>query len=252
MSPPSPIISRVNDLSIHFEKLSLGLNGDGNHSASGSDSEVNSGSLSNSASGSDVSQEKKQKKQKQVLTGENRIPLRQRLREMRKGVQERAQRRRESGSITDTIEAMVTVTEPTTTPPRNASPPRSASPQIETPIRPLSLAHLEVAPLELPNAPFKRDGVYDSRRLSSSSSNNNNDDDADHLLDRRANTHTEEEVESRRLSVEQANERSRQKVTTPSRPSSLWRSFNADDIDKLYSALGRLEGEEREAESREE
>ncbi|KAI1106722.1 hypothetical protein F4804DRAFT_354133 [Jackrogersella minutella] len=164
-----------------------------------------------------------------VYTGEHRIPLRERLRKMRLGINERKEERRRSGYLPESLQNMVS----SSSPPSPSPPPPAGAPT--TPIR------SRPAPLEPPRAPRKANRK--SLHLPPPVFAGGCDED-DHLFDRRANT-TEEEVASKRLSVDVANERSRKRITAPGAPSPLRASFNADEMARLGSELDEMLERER-------
>ncbi|KAI2620239.1 hypothetical protein GGS26DRAFT_317639 [Hypomontagnella submonticulosa] len=156
-----------------------------------------------------------------VFTGEYRTPLRERLKARRREVEERAKERRESGSISDHLESMTN--SPSNPPSRSSS--RTSSPPARKPVTP---------PSRPPSAEYL--GPELRRLLDQYVADNN-----DILFDRRA---TKQDVDNKRLSQDLANERQRKRITAPPSPSPLRRSYNADEMAKLSSALKALQTEE--------
>ncbi|KAI2473402.1 hypothetical protein F4781DRAFT_442038 [Annulohypoxylon bovei var. microspora] len=180
---------------------------------------------------------------KTVFTGEHRVPLRDRLRAMRKGIHARKEERRSSGLLSDSLESMVS----STSPPRTPSPITSTSTSISTsPCTPANntLTRRRSRPAALPlgacpHAPRKAN-KYLAVHLDASPKDSSSDDD-DCLFDRRATQHAE--AVSKRLFVDQATDRHRRRVTAPGAPSPLRTSYNADEMAKLAAELDVMRAE---------
>ncbi|KAI1381521.1 hypothetical protein F4677DRAFT_460627 [Hypoxylon crocopeplum] len=236
-SPPSPTPGRVRQLNVDFETLSFARTCPGGYDpevpymartggvslsppemALIGDTELSPMDLAllgdtgdhrspGSESGSDAEESlSSDGTRKVVFTGENRIPYRERLQKIRRAAEERAKRRSGSG----TIEA-------------KGSPPRTP------PRTPPSLEPFEI---ECPGAPRKVNKFLDARRLSDSESDETEDDYVD-----------EEQVATKRLLLDSANERHRKGITKPASPSPLRRSFNAEDMEKFGPTLDFMRAE---------
>ncbi|KAI0831611.1 hypothetical protein F5Y06DRAFT_281431 [Hypoxylon sp. FL0890] len=162
-----------------------------------------------------------------VLTGEYRIPFRERMQAIRQRVQERAQERRKSGVISDSLDAMTSKTSAPQTP--GSRGPTSAP---RAPVTPSGSAQAETCP----GAPVKPKREFDLRRLSWGSESEDID---DYLFDRYW-AEKEDNVLSKKKSADWSNERQRRGITRPDTPSPLRSSFNAEEMAKLSAQLGEF------------
>ncbi|KAL7624360.1 hypothetical protein AAE478_005923 [Parahypoxylon ruwenzoriense] len=238
--PPSPSSGqgRVRDLSKRFDALAASRNEQ--HSpqpkpAARTDTDTDTDT------DTEATQDARVRFADLVLTGERRIPLRERLRTMRQELADRARLRRETGYLSDTLDSMCS---------------RSCSS--------LSLDSLPDLPAtprrhrsafserEAPAAPRKVRTFYDVRRLASldgsrsrsggDGKNGDEDDEEeedDCLFDRRANSRPDEVVR-KKLFLDANNERRQKRISIPDRPSPLRRSYNAEEMAKLGFALDSM------------
>ncbi|KAI1210622.1 uncharacterized protein F4807DRAFT_422059 [Annulohypoxylon truncatum] len=178
---------------------------------------------------------------KTVFTGEHRVPLRERLRAMRQGINGRKEERRKSAGLPNNREDMALL--PTRSPSRTPSPldldssyPSTST--FTTTAPPSTPRRSRPSPLPLvdscPGAPVKSKKWLD---LPASKSGTDAD---DLLFDRRAHPRAAVEIAA---SADKARERQRRRITTPGAPSPLRSSFNADEMAELAAQLDAMRAE---------
>ncbi|XDG02976.1 hypothetical protein ABKA04_002591 [Annulohypoxylon sp. FPYF3050] len=228
MSSNQQSASRVRDLSQHFNNLTQTED----HAEGSSPAKA-------------VEEVTEPEARKTIFTGEFRLPIRERLRAMRKEINDSQEKRRKSGRFSNgadnttlnPVYSNVRAPSPldlncVPLPLTRITPPPPPAPS--TPQRPSSLALDSICP----GAPIKSKKYL---RLPASISGTDSD---DILFDRRANPRTPVEIaDTARRSSDKANERSRSRVTTPCAPSPLRSSFNAEEMMELAAQLDAMRAE---------
>ncbi|KAI1139663.1 hypothetical protein F5Y05DRAFT_424579 [Hypoxylon sp. FL0543] len=162
---------------------------------------------------------------KTVLTGEYRIPLRERVQAMRQEVQQGRREERQIKDISKDLEALANriyekgvsrVRDPTSAP--------------RPPVTPTS----SPSPAACPGAPSKPKRQFDLRRLSLS-----DDEDDDAFFDRFWASRDENTLRKKKSS-KRLNERHRRGSTRPETPSPLRSSFNFEEMEKMKTALSAV------------